>query len=69
MLSFTLAMVLHPEAQAKAQREIDTVVGLERLPTAEDRKNLPYTERLVNEVLRWQPSLPIGEYANMHLAH
>ena len=30
---FLLNMVLHPEIQAKAQAEIDRVVGSERLPT------------------------------------
>lgn len=53
-------MALYPDIQAKAQREIDTVIGTECLPTAEDRKNLPYTECLAYEVLRWQPSTPIG---------
>lgn len=58
---FVLAMVLFPEVQSKAQQEIDAVVGLDRLPTAEDRINLPYIERLVSEVLRWQPPAPIGK--------
>ncbi|KAB5592693.1 hypothetical protein CTheo_3893 [Ceratobasidium theobromae] len=54
------AMALYPEVQAKAQQEIDTVVGSERLPTVEDRQNLPYIERILMEVLRWQPSTPLG---------
>lgn len=60
-------MALYPEAQAKAQREIDLVVGAERLPTAEDRRNLPYTECLANEVLRWNPSTPIGKWDDVEL--
>ncbi|CAE6435078.1 unnamed protein product [Rhizoctonia solani] len=57
---FVLAMALYPEVQAKAQQEIDAVVGSNRLPTFSDRPNLPYIERLLLEVLRWQPSTPLG---------
>lgn len=39
---FLLAMVLHPEVFAKAQKEIDSVVGNDRLPTFSDRASLPY---------------------------
>src|SRR5689334_22738353 len=53
-------MLLFPDVQAKAQREIDEVVGTGRLPTLDDQPNLPYVERLIQEVLRWQPVTPIG---------
>ena len=39
---FLLAMMAHPAVLAKAQKEIDTVVGSDRLPTLEDRPSLPY---------------------------
>ncbi|KAG1872931.1 cytochrome P450 [Suillus subalutaceus] len=51
--SFFLAMTLFPDAQKKAQAEIDAVVGPDRLPSFADRDSLPYTEALVKEVLRW----------------
>jgi hypothetical protein len=35
-------MMAHPEVLEKAQKEIDTVVGSDRLPTFEDRTSLPY---------------------------
>lgn len=35
-------MIKHPEALAKAQKEIDSVVGSDRLPTFADRASLPY---------------------------
>ena len=35
-------MVLYPAAQQKAQQEIDTVVGRDRLPTFADRASLPF---------------------------
>jgi cytochrome P450 len=58
--SFVLAMVLYPNVQKRAQAEIDRVVGPDRLPTFEDRDQLPYIEAVVKEVLRWQPVAPLG---------
>lgn len=53
-------MTLHPEAQAKAQAELDAVVGTDRLPSFADRVRLPYVDALVKEVFRWQPVGPLG---------
>jgi hypothetical protein len=44
-------MVLFPEAQKKAQEELDRVIGRHRLPTWEDEKDLPYVRSLIKEVL------------------
>jgi cytochrome P450 len=57
---FFLAMLVHPDVQAKAQAEVDRVVGPDRLPEVEDRERLPYVEAVVNECLRWIPVIPIG---------
>jgi cytochrome P450 len=53
-------MAMFPETQNRAQREIDAVVGAGRLPDITDRQSLPYVCNLVQEVLRWQPVLPLG---------
>jgi cytochrome P450 len=53
-------MTLFPDAQKKAQAEIDAVVGSARLPSFADRHSLPYTEALVKEVLRWHVVTPVG---------
>lgn len=45
-------MVLFPECMEKAQREIDEVVGSDRLPNFNDRDRLPYIEAIVQEVIR-----------------
>ncbi|KAJ7781604.1 cytochrome P450 [Mycena metata] len=58
--AFFLAMTLNPAVQAKAQREIDAVVGGDRLPTFADRDDLPYVDALVKEVLRWHCVVPTG---------
>ncbi|KAJ7753359.1 cytochrome P450 [Mycena maculata] len=57
---FFLAMTLYPDVQAKAQAELDAVVGLDRLPSFTDRPVLPYIEALFKEVLRWHQATPIG---------
>ncbi|KAG1874761.1 cytochrome P450 [Suillus subalutaceus] len=56
--SFFLAMTLFPDAQKKAQAEIDAVIGPDRLPSFVDRDSLPYTEALAKEVLRWNAVVP-----------
>ena len=65
--TFVLCMVLNQDAQQKAQAEIQNVVGHERLPTLDDRKDLPYVNALIKEVLRWAPPAPIGAFINAHI--
>ena len=54
-------MILHPEVQQKAQEEIDRVVGHDRLPTFEDRNELPYINAIFKETLRWRAIVPLGK--------
>jgi len=60
LLTFFLAMVLHPNVVRKAHEELDRVVGQDRLPTFSDRPSLPYICAIVNEVMRWHPVGPLG---------
>lgn len=55
-----LAMLTHPEVQAQAQAELDTVIGKGQLPTFADRESLPYITAVVKEILRWEPTAPIA---------
>ncbi|QRV73454.1 cytochrome P450 family protein [Ceratobasidium sp. AG-Ba] len=57
---FVIAMIRHPEVQAKAQAEIDRVVGTKRLPSFEDQTQLPYIDQIIKEVMRWQPVTPLA---------
>ncbi|KAF9458175.1 cytochrome P450 [Collybia nuda] len=57
---FFLAMVLNPEQQARAQKELDEVVGPDRLPEFKDRPSLPYLECVLQETLRWNSAVPLG---------
>jgi hypothetical protein len=61
-LVFVLAMLLYPEAQEKAQKEIDSVIGSDQLPSMDDAPKLEYVDRLIQEVLRWRPIAPIGVF-------
>ncbi|QRW23980.1 cytochrome P450 family protein [Rhizoctonia solani] len=61
LVNFVAAMVLNPEVQAKAQAELDSVLGYaSRLPTMSDETQLPYIRNLILEVHRWQPVGPTG---------
>ena len=53
-------MTLYPDVQKKAQAELDAVVGTDRLPSFEDKENLPYVSALCSEVIRWLPVAPLG---------
>jgi Cytochrome P450 len=45
-------MIMHPEILEKAQAEIDSVIGSDRLPDFDDRKSLPYLGCIVKELHR-----------------
>lgn len=48
------------DVQKKAQAEIDSVIGNDRLPGLADRPHLPYTNAVLTEVLRWNSVAPTG---------
>ncbi|KAF9463803.1 OrdA protein [Collybia nuda] len=58
--AFFLAMVLNSDVQKKAQAEIDSVIGNDRLPGLADRPHLPYVNAVLTEVLRWNSVAPTG---------
>ncbi|KAF8654896.1 hypothetical protein AX16_003325 [Volvariella volvacea WC 439] len=49
---FSALIPSYPHIQAKAHEELDRVVGRNRLPTAEDEKNLPFIHAIIKEVER-----------------
>ena len=53
-------MALHSDVQAKAQAELDRVVGPERLPEYTDIDHMPYIQATLMETLRWMPVLPFS---------
>ncbi|KAK1232043.1 hypothetical protein PQX77_004826 [Marasmius sp. AFHP31] len=60
LLTFILAMTLHPEVQTRAQKEIESVVGRGGLPDFGDKDALPYVNAIIAEVLRWHTVTPLA---------
>ncbi|EUC54101.1 cytochrome P450 family protein, partial [Rhizoctonia solani AG-3 Rhs1AP] len=60
LVNLVAAMVLNPHVQARAQQELDTVLGQGILPRISDKERLPYVRGVVNEVLRLYPVLPLA---------
>ena len=50
----------NPKVQSSIREEIDSVVPRTRLPSLDDKPNLPYTEASMTEVLRWKTLIPFG---------
>lgn len=55
MMSWTLAMTLHPDCFTKLQEEVDSVCGDDRLPTLDDMPQLPIVRATAKEIMRWRP--------------
>ncbi len=53
-------MVLYPDAQKRAQEEIDSILGHGHFPHFGDADALPYLKAVLNEVLRWACPAPLG---------
>nr|VWO98258.1 Cytochrome P450 monooxygenase CYP52X1 [Ganoderma boninense] len=60
LTAFFLLMCLNPEAQKRAQKELDAVVCSDRLPSFADMPNLPYVYACVKETLRYWTVAPLG---------
>ncbi|KAI2620443.1 cytochrome P450 [Hypoxylon sp. NC1633] len=59
ILAIIQALVLNPEVQEKAYREMCAVVGEDRSPQWSDMDKLPYINMIVKEGHRWRPILPL----------
>ncbi|KAL6896751.1 hypothetical protein ACP4OV_007325 [Aristida adscensionis] len=68
LLEWVMArMVLHPDVQAKAQAELDAVVGRGRAVSDADVPRLPYLQCVVKETLRMHPPGPLLSWARLAL--
>jgi cytochrome P450 len=54
-------LALHPEVVARAQEELDRVVGKRRTPTWDDEPNLPYIRAIIKEIMRYRPITKSGQ--------
>ncbi|XP_033743127.1 cytochrome P450 2H1-like [Pecten maximus] len=53
-------LLRNPDVQVRMFREIESVVGLSRLPTVADRPNLHYCEAFITEILRRCNIVPLS---------
>jgi cytochrome P450 len=53
-------MVKYPDVQAKAQAELDAVIGRGQLPTFNDEGSLPYLNAVIKECMRWLVIAPMA---------
>ncbi|EAS33915.3 cytochrome P450 [Coccidioides immitis RS] len=60
LYAFVQAMLLYPEIQRRAQKEIDEVVGADRMPNMDDQDSLQYIRAIMKETLRWMPTTILG---------
>jgi len=60
LVSGVLALMLNPDIQERAYREICEVVGKDRFPTHDDMPSMPFMDAVVKEILRWRPPVPLG---------
>jgi cytochrome P450 len=57
MMTYLLAMTLHPEWQVRLQEEVDRVCG-DRMPVMSDSPQMPVLRAVIMEVMRWRPIVP-----------
>uniref|UniRef100_A0A8C5QE10 Cytochrome P450 n=1 Tax=Leptobrachium leishanense TaxID=445787 RepID=A0A8C5QE10_9ANUR len=55
-----LVMIKYPQIQERVRQEIHTVIGTNRLPTLADRLELPYTNAVVHEIMRFLDLVPLS---------
>ncbi|XP_002736510.1 steroid 17-alpha-hydroxylase/17,20 lyase-like [Saccoglossus kowalevskii] len=53
-------LVCYPDVQVKVAREIDDVVGQERLPLISDRPHMPYCDAVIHEIMRIRAVEPLA---------
>lgn len=55
-----LLLACHPHVQERAQKEMDEIIGRDRLPVLDDYDKLPYTKAIIAETFRFFTPVPLG---------
>jgi len=55
-----LSLANHPDVQNRLQKEVDTVVGCDRLPSLDDEVHMPYIQAFILETMRLHTLVPLS---------
>nr|XP_029137192.1 cytochrome P450 2J6-like [Labrus bergylta] len=55
-----LYMIYYPQIQERVQAEIDAVIGSSRVPSLNDKEDMPYTNAVVHEIQRMADIVPLN---------
>ncbi|KAF9228060.1 cytochrome P450 [Gyrodon lividus] len=58
--AFLMVMILYPDAQRRAQDEIDSFLANNAFPDFSHRTSLPYVEAVLRETMRWHSVAPLA---------
>ncbi|OBZ74344.1 O-methylsterigmatocystin oxidoreductase [Grifola frondosa] len=64
VLTFLILMACNQDVQERAFQEIVSAVGRDRLPGPKDRHALRFVDAVVQEVHRFNPSIPLATHSN-----
>ncbi|XP_041646825.1 cytochrome P450 2J4-like [Cheilinus undulatus] len=57
-----LYMIYYPQIQERVKAEIDAVIGSSRVPSINDRENMPYTNAVIHEIQRMADIIPLNVF-------
>ncbi|KAM9323959.1 uncharacterized protein PAF06_020207 [Gastrophryne carolinensis] len=60
-LTYALLLLMkYPKVLAKVYKEVDQIIGRDRMPKLPDRNQMPYTDAVIHEIQRFSDLLPLG---------
>ena len=57
---FLIMMANHRDVQIRMQKEVDAIVGRDRLPSLDDESSMPYSQAVILETMRRHTLVPLS---------